>query len=163
MLITPVAIFIDIKTGLLAGLEPRPLNHYSKVLAKAGMMLFSAVIGFYFIKTYLLIMKKKSFTHWGLLFLQHLVKILRKLHPFAGAIALVILAIHGYIFAYRVYDFEFNIGLVTGYFAFAMFFFTGIAGIMLYRKQTDLSVRKVHRYAALIVLILVIAHVLFPD
>jgi hypothetical protein len=163
VLVAPVVIFYDIKTGLFAGRDLHLLNHYSRLISKIGMMLFSAVFAFYVIKTYLLIMRKKSFTHKGLVLLQYLVALLRKIHPFAGAIALALLAVHGFIFIYRIYAFEVNLPVVTGTLAFIAFFFTGIFGIALYRKLAHILVRKIHRYMAFIVLVLVIAHVLLPD
>jgi hypothetical protein len=163
VLIAPAVIFVDFKTGLFADMQIGSLSHYAKLFANIGVMLFWAVLAFYVIKSFLLIMKQKSFTHRGLVLFRHLLTILRKIHPFAGACALVLLAVHGFIFAYYIYDFEVSITTVTGGLAFLMFFFAAMIGIALYRKPGNLIVRKFHRYAAYIVLVLVIAHLMLSE
>jgi K+-sensing histidine kinase KdpD len=163
IILAPIFIAIDLKTGLTAGMEPRPLGHYSKLAAKIGWLLVIAAAAYYALRTYLSVMSKKSFTHKGLFLLKHLLTILRKVHPYIGGAALALIAIHGFLFAYRIFNFEMNTATVTGILAFLAFFIAGILGITLHRNPANRAARNMHRYAAFITIALVIAHLLFPD
>jgi|GEM_PF-2981346 len=132
-----------------------------KEIAGIGVMAGMIALSYFAVRTLLVIISKRKINIHNSIdsALKTLVTFLRMIHPTAGIIAISLLAAHGYTIFHHELAESIDPLSVSGISAISAGYILLIMGILLFRKRTNTTIRKAHRYIAIVCAIAAIIHI----
>lgn len=141
--------------GTLSGYVPTENTQRSTGNLYAILGILSVVLAIIITSPYLIRSLNTKFFHIKGSGYTKTLKTLRTIHKPAGAILLIIALIHGYLAlgTFRIH---------SGQLVWLAFFATAILGLLFFLKRKP-ALLKAHRTAALVAVILIVVHLVFPN
>ena len=146
-------------SGLLAGREARSAAKFLGSLSLAGL---AAALAYYAAREIVSRLRKTAAPPpavGGIL--QALLSAARGIHPLAGVLALCAATLHGYLFLFAGAPARNGFSLTSGELAFDALGIIALTGIQLRRRPAAQMVRKSHRIAAGVLVVVALIHKAF--
>jgi hypothetical protein len=169
-MITPVSlillftgiIIIDIIYEFSADYPIEILFQYASLMGIASIFFFILAGSFFISRIAYTFIAKKSLLPSALMHIfQRNILLLKKIHPTFGALAISLALLHGYILFFRVFPFETDSDIISGFFVLSINVLTGLSGVLLIYTASNRAIRHIHRILASITAFLAIIHWFF--
>jgi hypothetical protein len=162
ILIFPIIIIIDVIKEFSVDYPIEILFHYATLLGVFSLFFFALAVSFFISRiTYTFIAKQSLLPSSIMHTFQRYILILKKFHPTFGAIAISLDLLHNYLLFFRIFPFEIDSDITSGFFALSLNILTGLSGLLVIFKAYNHITRHLHRILASIAVFLILIHLFF--
>jgi hypothetical protein len=157
-----IIIIIDAIYECSASYPIEILFHYASILGVASLFFFALAISFFISRiTYTFIAKQSLLPSSIMHTFKRTILILQKVHPTFGTIAISLALLHSYILFFRIFPFETDSDITSGFFVLSLYILTGLFGLLVIIKSYNHVIRHIHRILSSITTFLILIHLFF--
>lgn len=163
VVLTAILIGVE-QIGLFAGLVGKTAKSAGKLLGEFAEVLTWLTAAYYVFREGYGQLRRGQFTvpDFFMAGIRTLIRVTRLIHPLAGFIVICLTVLHGYLLMF-VWNFDMGKENVSGIVALIILVGVLITGGMVYVSAQSQAIRKAHRYAGVLFLVLYLVHKVLAD